>query len=334
MLRVYSRYNACLVPSDIVIDGVSRPAWPDTPLPWIDLLNPTIAEDRYVEDNTGVSIPTREEMQEIEASSRLYQENGAQFMTISALSQLETDSPVLSPITFVLSGSSLVTVRYSEPRPLQTFATRVQRPGAIQCSNGEQVMMSLLEALIDRIADTLERAGANIDTISRHVFRDHKNGEKSSAGKVLQSTIIDLGRQGELLSMVRESLISINRVLTYHTAIIEDDKKALKEARTRIRTVQRDVSSLTEHTGYLSGKVTFLLDAMLGMINLEQNQIIKIFSIASVCLMPPTLIASIYGMNFKAMPELDWSLGYPLAVVAMIISAILPFLYFRKKGWL
>lgn len=334
MLRVYTRSHSCLSPSEFVIEGDARPAWPKAATPWVDLLNPSVEEDRYVEINTGVSIPTREEMLEIEASSRLYQENGAQFMTISALSQLETDSPILSPFTFVLKGPTLITVRYSEPKPLIHFASRSQRPGAVACGNGEQVMMSILEALIDRIADTLERIGANIDTISRAVFRDRANGEHKTTGKVMQSNIVDLGRQGELLSMVRESLISINRVLTYHTAVTEDDKQALKDARTRIRTVQRDVASLTEHTGFLASKVTFLLDAMLGMINLEQNQIIKIFSIASVCLMPPTLIASLYGMNFKAMPELEWKFGYPMAVIAMIISAILPFLYFRKKGWM
>ncbi|MBM3606873.1 MAG: magnesium transporter [Alphaproteobacteria bacterium] len=333
MLRVYTRSHNCLAPSDLAIEANARPPWPSAPTPWIDLLHPTAEEDRYVEHHTGVSIPTREEMLEIEASSRLYQENDAQFMTISALSQLETDSPVLSPFTFVLKGQTLVTVRYSEPKPLLHFSQRSQRPGAVACGNGEQVMMSIIEALIDRIADTLERIGSNIDTISRDVFRDRADGEIKSAGKVLQSNIVDLGRQGELLSMVRESLISINRALTYHTAVIEDDKKALKDARMRIRTVQRDVASLTEHTGFLSSKVTFLLDAMLGMINLEQNQIIKIFSIASVCLMPPTLIASLYGMNFKNMPELGWSFGYPMAIGAMIISAILPFLYFRKKGW-
>ena len=307
---------------------------PQGSVPWIDLLNPTADEDKYVEKVTGVSIPTREEMQEIEVSSRLYSENGAEFMTMSAVTNLDTDKPILTPITYVLKGATLVTVRYTEPKPFAIFIIRAQRAGAVACSTGEQVMMSLLEALIDRVADALERVGMKIDTISQEVF--HQAGSQTSSARTrdFQRVITDIGREGELLSMIRESLLSMNRVLTYHVAVTDEDKKAAKDARARIRTVQRDVASLTEHTAYLATKVNFLLDATLGMINLEQNQIIKIFSIASVCLLPPTLIASLYGMNFKKMPELDWAFGYPMAVSLMIITAIVPFIYFRKKGWL
>ncbi len=333
MLRVFTRQNDHICPYDLEVTATLQPAMPPGAAPWIDLINPTLDEDRYVEKVTGVSIPTREEMQEIEVSSRLYSENGAEFMTMSAVTALDTDKPILTPITFVLKGQTLVTVRYAEPKPFSIFIIRAQRSGAVACATGEQVMMSLLEALIDRIADALERVGMKIDTLSQEVFHA-PSANSARRAKDFQRVITDIGREGELLSMIRESLLSMNRVLTYHVAVSEDDKKAQKDARTRIRTVQRDVASLTEHTAYLSTKVNFLLDATLGMINLEQNQIIKIFSIASVCLMPPTLIASLYGMNFKHMPELGWSLGYPMAVALMIVTAIAPFYYFRKKGWL
>lgn len=334
MLRVFTRENDHILPHELEVTAASQPEMPPGPVPWIDMFNPTPEEDKFVERATGISIPTREEMQEIEVSSRLYSENGAEFMTMSAVTNLDTDKPILTPITFVLKGSTLVTVRHAEPKPFAIFSIRAQRPGGVQCATGEQVMMSLLEALIDRLADALERVGMKIDAISQEIFHPTNKVKASARTKDFQRVITDIGREGELLSMTRESLLSMNRVLTYHVAVTEDDKKAVKEARTRIRTVQRDVASLTEHTAYLSSKVNFLLEATLGLINLEQSQIIKIFSIASVCLMPPTLIASSYGMNFKMMPELEWTFGYPMAVLLMIVSAIVPFYYFRKKGWL
>ncbi len=334
MLRIYTRENECLVPADLTVTANAEPTLATGQIMWIDLLHPTPEEDRFVEKIVGVSIPTREEMEEIEMSSRLYSEDGGEFMTIAGLAQLDTDSPLLTPITFVLKGQILVTVRFAEPRPFLAYSTRAQRPGALNVTAGEQIMLGLLEALIDRIADTIERVGAKIDTISHEVFHNSNvnTGRKTSD---FRSVLVEIAREGDMLSMVRESLVSMTRVLTYHTAVTEDsNKKAIKETRQRIRSIQRDISSLTDHSTYLSSKVTFLLDATLGLINLEQNQIIKIFSIASVCLMPPTLVASIYGMNFKFMPELEIAAGYPTALVLMVITAIIPFIYFRRKGWL
>jgi magnesium transporter len=333
MLRIYVRKNDTLEPHDLIVAPDLSTPLPEGQALWVDLFNPTPDEDRYVERFVNVSIPTREEMQEIEVSSRLYSEDGGEFMTIAALAHLD-DEPIVSPITFVLKGATLVTVRYAEPRPFTLFASRAQRSGAVPCSTGEQIMLSLLEALIDRIADVMERVGVKIDSISREVFHDANNSAPNRS-RDFKNVLVSIGREGDLLSLVRESLVSMIRLLTYHTAISEDaGKRAIKEARQRIRSIQRDVSSLTDHSTYLSSKITFLLDATLGLINLEQNQIIKIFSIASVCLMPPTLIASVYGMNFKHMPELGWEWGYPAAVLLMFVAGVLPFVYFRRKGWL
>jgi magnesium transporter len=334
MLRIYTRENDCLVPHDLKVGGEEEPALPIGQILWIDLLHPTPEEDRFVEKIVAVSIPTREEMQEIEVSSRLYNEDGGEFMTIAGLAQLDTESPVITPVTFVLKGQILVTVRLAEPRPFLTFAVRAQRPGAFNVSSGEQIMLGLLEALIDRIADALERVGAKFDIISREIFHQ-ADKDKVANGSDFKRALVDIAREGDTLSKIRESLVSMTRVLTYHTAVTEDaNKKAIKETRQRIRSIQRDISSLADHSTYLSNKVSFLLDSTLGLINLEQNQIIKIFSIASVCLMPPTLVASIYGMNFKLMPELEWPFGYPMALALMVTTAIIPFAYFRKKGWL
>ena len=142
-----------------------------------------------------------------------------------------------------------------------------------------------------------------------------------------------IGRKGDLTSKVRESLVSIGRLVTFVTAEA-DGVKWSKEMRAQLKTMQRDVASLTDHASYLSNKITFVLDAMLGVVNLEQNNIIKLFSVMAVVLMPPTLIASIYGMNFKVMPELEWEYGYPLAVLMMLFAAILPYFIFKWKKWL
>lgn len=331
MLRIFVREDEHLTPREI--DASAGEALPAGRTPWIDLLNPTPSEDRYVEERLGISIPTREEMQEIEVSARLYTENGATFLTMIALVQLDTDDPGTTPITFILKGGSLVTVRYGEPRPFAVFAQRAQRPGLVPCGTGEQIMYGILEALTDRIADALERVGSKIDSISHEVFRPVTR-RRASKTRDLQRVIESIGREGDLLGLVRESLVSMNRLTTYHTAAFENERKSDKEARVRLRIIQRDVASLSDHASYLSNKIQFMLDATLGLINLEQNQIIKIFSIAAVCLMPPTLVASVYGMNFKHMPELDWEFGYPMSLVLMIVAAIVPYLYFKRRGWL
>ncbi|HEX2843381.1 magnesium/cobalt transporter CorA [Hyphomicrobium sp.] len=301
---------------------------------WIDLFNPTSEEELLVEKLLGIDLPTREEMQDIEVSARLYQEQGAEFMTITALTQLDTEEPLTTPITFVLKGSTLATVRYAETKAFANYAARAQKANAIPCANGEQVMMGLIEALFDRLADALERAGLDIDGISRSVFRKKSSAKVSNTTQDLQATIENIGRHGDLLTMIRESLVSFNRALTYHTSVDQQDKRLTKEAKARTKVLYRDVVALADQATFLSNKINFLLDATLGLINLQQNQIIKIFSVAAVVFLPPTLVASIYGMNFDYMPELKWLGGYPWALGMMLLSAILPYLYFKRRGWL
>jgi magnesium transporter len=301
---------------------------------WLDLHNPTPEEDAYVERALGISLPSREEMQEIEVSARLYNEGGAEFMTITAIAMLDSDDPVTTPITFVLKGGSLATVRFAEPRAFLNVVARAQRPNAVACTTGEQVMLSLIEALIDRMADTLERIAVDIEAISRSVFRHKAKRGRLSKSRDLEGTIEQIGSSGDLLTKLRESLVSINRLLSYHSAVESSDKRVLKEVRARIKSLQRDAVALSDQSNFLSNKTNFLLDATLGLINLEQNQIIKIFSIVAVVLMPPTLVASIYGMNFAHMPELSWGYGYPVALLLMVIAAIVPYLWFKREGWL
>ena len=322
MLRSYSWRTNHLAPID-PFDG------PDVPPVWIDLVNPTPEETAKAEALLGVVLPSRDEMEEIELSARLYHEDGAEFMTITALANVETESPIKTPVTFILKNATLLTLRHAEPRSFRAYQVRSQRPGLISSATGERAMFGLVEAVVDRLADTLERVSDDIDALSADIFRN-KQSNVTKKTRNLQSLIERIGRQGDLLSMVRESLVSINRLTAYHSALQQTDK----EARQRSKLIQRDVVSLAEHSAFMSQKINFLLDATMGLINLEQNQIIKIFSVAAVALLPPTLIASNYGMNFDHMPELHWLFGYPFATVLMVLSALLPYLYFKRRGWL
>ncbi len=300
---------------------------------WIDLVTPTTEEDHAVEEFLGISVPTREDMKEIESSSRLYNEDGAEFMTVVAVAKLHLDDPVKTQATFILMPNCLVTVRYSELMSFTHFIQSIDKKNGATCSTSEGIMFEMIESMIDRIADSLEDLGDEIDGLSSEIFKTKKVSVKRKTG-MLQSAIRRIGLKGDLLSMLRESLASISRLLSHHNPDGPDDQKPAKASRSRMVMLNRDVNSLNDHASFLSTKMNFLLDATLGMINLEQNQIIKIFSIAAVVFLPPTLIASVYGMNFKFMPELEWIYGYPVAVTLMIISGIIPLVYFSKKGWL
>ena len=295
---------------------------------WIDLVNPAGGEDKLVERLVGVAIPTREEMQEIELSSRLYVENGARYMTATLMCQSDTPIPKTTPVTFILAGHRLITVRYDDPKPFAVARHKLTRSCSASVS-GETVFIDLFDAVIDRCADILERVGVEIDQVSHNIFER----ERSRTPKFYTVILQTIGRKGELASKVRESLVSIGRLLIFASNEAEGMRWA-KDQRAQLKSMQRDAQSLSDHAAYLTNNVTFLLDAMLGVVTIEQNNIIKIFSVAAVAFMPPTLIASIYGMNFRHMPELEWQYGYLLAIVLMITAAILPYLYFKWRKWL
>ncbi|WBV42287.1 magnesium/cobalt transporter CorA [Pseudoroseomonas cervicalis] len=301
---------------------------------WIDLLCPTPEEERAVQQALALEIPTREEMQEIESSSRLYKEEEALFLTANFLYGVEEGEYGSTAITFVLAGTALVTVRYATPKAFAAFAARVCRmPSLIETSDA--VMLHLFEQVVDRLADVLERIGADMDRASRQVFHNARGSHKAKVkarDASLKDALIAIGQVGEVTSRANETLLGLTRILTFVGA--EKDTAVRKENKTLIKTLMRDVRSLVEHAAFLNNKANFLLDAVLGIINIDQSGIIKTFTVASVALMPPTLIASIYGMNFQAMPELNWSFGYPLALLMMVVSAVLPILYFKRKGWL
>ena len=220
-------------------------------------------------------------------------------------------------------------LRYSEPKAFPLFLARVEK-GDLPCQTAGSIMMGLVETIIHRAADLIERIQDEVEKTAHSVFEI--KGADHSHGRGLDLLLRAAGKEGDITSRAQESAFSLDRMLTYFSHVLKErgNEAALLH---RVEIAQRDVHSLIEHMRFLTGRISFLLDATLGMINIEQNTIIKIFSVASVALMPPTLIASIYGMNFKHMPELDWQWGYPAAIGLMILSAVIPFVYFRRKGW-
>ncbi len=297
---------------------------------WIDLKSPSTAEDKAVEHLVGIEIPTREDMQEIEISSRLYIENGARYMTATLMCAADSAAPRTTPVSFILAAHRLVTVRYDEPKPFLLVPAKLGR-GCPANVTGESILIDLLDAVVDRTADILERAGADVDGVSSTIFEPAADrGHARSYSQILRI----IGKKGDLVSKVRESLVSIGRLISFVAVETADSGRWSKEQKAAFKTLQRDVQSLTDHASYLANKIQFVLDAMLGVVNLEQNNIIKLFSVMAVVLMPPTLIASIYGMNFKVMPELEWQHGYPVALVAMALAAVLPYVFFKWKRWL
>ncbi len=302
---------------------------------WIDLLEPTSEEKEAVQAMLAIDIPTREEMQEIEASSRLYQEGEALYMTAPILSNVDSRRPQGSAITFILTRLCTITVRYATPLSFITFAHRATRQRNL-CLTADAVLSGLMETIIDRIADIMERIGNDLDTISHQIFRpdyqDTDDKQQTKPRNDLQEILRSIGRNGDLSSKARDTILGIGRIITFLSQ--SDESLTRKEIRLRTKTMTRDIRSLTEHASFLSTKINFLLDATLGMINIEQNNIIKIFSVVAVVFLPPTLIASIYGMNFKSMPDLDLAYGYPMALMFMVISVAMPYLFFKRKGWL
>jgi magnesium transporter len=303
---------------------------------WIDMLAPTPEEDVLVEAHLGIAIPTREEMRDLEPSELIYNEGGARYMTARIICKSLTEVPKLADVTFILTEKALVTVRYDEPGSFAIFLNRVTKPEGCT-AQPEAVLDGLIESIVDRAAEVLRGVGDQIDTLSRKIFEP--GGASAENGGSYQRVLRDIGQYGQVISNVRESMVSIERVLLFLSANYQRPQKTAGFA-AEWRTALRDVQAIEEHATFLSSKLQFNMDATLGLVtieqnlmNIEQNKIIKLFSVVSVVLMPPTLIASIYGMNFKVMPELEWVLGYPFALALMVIAAVLPYLFFRWKRW-
>ena len=314
-----------------VIDPAKGKRIPDEAT-WIDLEEPTREEDKIVEQCVGVRVPTREDMVEIEPSSRLYEENGTLYMTLSALHGVDDGHPRSDPISFVLTADRLVTVRYVTPKPIRVLELHARRDKALVADN-LTALHSLLDAIIDRLADELEAVGGEVEKISTLIFHKQADARRIPADR-LTALLTKIGRTQMLLAKVRETAVSTARLLSFLSGTGRLKAPDTEVVRDRILSLARDVRSLVDHSSFLADNLTFLLDASLGLISIEQNAAMKLFSWAALVFLPPTLVAGIYGMNFEHMPELDWLYGYPMALALIFVTAVVPIWYLKRRGWI
>jgi magnesium transporter len=296
---------------------------------WIDLFEPTPDEAAQVTQETGLSVPTEASISEIESSSRLAVRDGTLYLSMTVVSRPDTD-PRSVPVGFVLSPDRLITVRFAPSRLFDHFMGQTD----IQASDGSHVLVALLEVLVDRQADALEHVQAELETISHKVFSPdmaEASGRKREDA-LLRATLVTLGRVGDLVSHIRESQVGAARIVPY----VESTARSWlsPDLHPRLETLRRDIASLNDFDTHLNDKLQFLLDATLGFINIAQNNVMKVLTVVSVVGIPPVLIAGIYGMNFKSMPEYDWSWGYAYGLAMIVITALIPLGVFKWRNWI
>ena len=294
---------------------------------WIDLYRPLDSQVRAVAA-LGYEIPTLADMEEIEISNRLYTDNGTIYMTAVLPGQLPDGTQVAMPISFIVDAHRLVTVRHHAPRPFETFPTRADRSSS-GCGSPARVFLGLIEEIIGRLADLSEGVARALDATAAKVLTMTAAGDAAS----LQVSLVTVGQQAELMSRVRMGLLSMDRILAYHAANSAHQPESAR-LRPQHAALQRDIQALEVHADFLGSRIAMTVDATMGMIGLQQNDRVRILSVVAALFLPPTLIASIYGMNFTHMPELELDWGFPMALGLMVGSAVVTFLVLKWKNWL
>ena len=298
---------------------------------WIDLLNPTKEETTFVELRTKVRVPSIEMMSEIETSSRLAVDHGVAYLSIPAVAEGDTADAYLSPTGFILTDSVLVTIRFASLPTFDAITKQVGQDETLQSSAA--VFTALLEAMVDRGADVLERLGADLNKVSKSVFRGDPSRPKHMvrSNNVMRRALSSVGTTGDRLALARDALLGIGRIAPFVLSLRQD--WITPEFEARLEAVSKDIVSLNDYEAHLSSKVQFLLDAILGFITIQQNDLFKVLTIVSVVGIPPTFVAGIYGMNFKYMPELNWVGGYPfgLAMISSPLPELLPVFALSKE---
>lgn len=298
------------------------------PAAWIDLFKPEPAEVAALA-KLGIDVPTLEDMEEIEISNRLYREGAVDYMTVVLPGRTEGMVQISSPVTFILATDRLVTVRHHVPRPFETYPERADKVG-VGCTSADHLFLGLMEEIIGRLADLLEGGGRSLDEVTRLIFQPQPRGHRPAE---LQGALERVGREGDLLGRIRLALLTIERAVSFFGQTMAERRKADGIA-PMVKGLMRDISAMEVHADFLASRVGLASDATLGMINLAQNSTVRIVSVVAVLFLPPTLIASIYGMNFRLMPELDQAWGYPMALGLMVASAVLTYAVFKWKNWL
>jgi magnesium transporter len=335
MITVYYRVGD-IVANTILTQVVKTPDH----VVWVDVLSPGVDELNLIEARFGLQMPSRTDHWKNQILNRLYIEGDYAYMTAALITKIESPYPGTAPVTFILGPQFLLTMHEIDPTSFKNFAVRFQK-SCTQFPSAIYVLKGLLEEVITRVAYNSEIVVDTLDGLSHDIFglavieegtvRKNISAVKiSKSSSILQAVLKRLGATADLNSKINESLHSLNRLLVFFRQEISEDPRV----DAKIDILLTDTHTLITQTSFLSDKVTFQLDATLGMINVEQNLIIKIFSMVAVFFLPPTLISSMYGMNFKFMPELEWSAGYPIALFMMFLSAAIPYYYFWRRGWL
>ncbi len=286
---------------------------------WVDLQDPTPTQVAELEEHFEVFFMSEQEQAEIETSSR-YVESADQIIANSNFLKFRGEEYIANPVSFILKEGRLYTYRESD---LRSFAETVRKikQNTVPSNSGAQVLISLLESRIDLDADLIENISREVSSISKALGINKR---------VSEDILLTISEYQEFTMLIRENIFDKQRVVS---AMLRSEKFAATE-HDKLRVVLKDINSLLEHTNFNFERLEYLQDTFLGLINIEQNKIIKIFTVASVLFMPPTLIASIYGMNFDVMPELTWTRGYPFALGLMLLSSTFTLLFFRRRGWL
>ena len=312
----------------LVTDGALVALAGDAPLAnaiWIDLFQPTETESALIVA-LGIDVPTLADMEEIEISNRLYREGALDYLTAVLPGHSASNEPISGPVTFILSRDRLVTVRHHAARPFETYPARADKTGP-GCRTAHSLFLSLIEEITGRLADLLESVGRSLDQLGRTIHEPPRRRSEDRLAVALRQ----LGREGHLVGILRLSLLTLDRALGFYDQSDRSGDPALEPA---LKALRRDINALEVHTDFLSSRVAQATDVTLGMINLAQNTTFRILSVVTVLFSPPLLIAGIFGMNFKFMPELEQPLGYPSALIAMVASSAAAWLYFRWKNWL
>ena len=299
---------------------------------WIDLLDPTDDERQRVEQATKLRMPTKTAIEEIESSSRVFSEGAALYLSTPVLPGTDWVRGAVTNVGFVLSATRLVTLRFGRVAAFDAVTARLANAEAPRAG---AAFMTILEAIVEQAADTLELASAELERVSHAAFHADPAGRRHSVVKtsgLLRAALRNIGRMGDGVSHIRDTLLGIGRIASY----VQESGHAINGTvdLTRLTAIRVDIGSLNEYLVHLSNKIQFLLDATLGFINIEQNEIVKTLTVASVVGVPPVLIAGIYGMNFRVMPELGWRFGYPYALALIVASALLPIAWFKWRGWM
>ncbi|WP_131118616.1 magnesium transporter CorA family protein [Lichenihabitans psoromatis] len=330
MLKFYDNVGA----RDEVTCDLTLPDLPSNVV-WMDLLDPTAEELSFVERFAKVILPDDESLEDLQTVSRLRFEGDILQVFTPVLFRDPAGEVRTTTVGFFLTPKLLVTVRTEELLSFTNYINRKVKPGDATVHVATDVFVGLLEAIVDRMADAVEALGAELDRVSRQIFTNPADSPKRikpiKYEAELESILHTVGRSGDLTSNIRDSLLGIGRLLAFVTANAQD--KLPNGVKNRIKTLRQDIASLNDYETRLTDKVQFLLDSTLGFINIDQNRLFRLLTIASVVGIPPTFVVGLYGMNFKNMPEYDWAWGYQWGLLLVSISMVVPAIWLRRKGW-